>query len=252
MIPRLYLDPDATPNAAPRIEGTALRLSPEHSHHVVEVLRLSEGAPVTVFDGSGGEWQAVLSLAHRKAAQVRLEIHVAVEREARVAITLAQGLPQGDKMDWVIQKASELGAVAVQPLATARSLLKLDSERAAKRVAHWHNVAVAASEQCGRNRLLQIEPVARLTAWLVASAVQTSSVKLILDPQGALALTDVPAPATGAACLLVGPEAGFAPDEIALACANGFQAVRLSTRVLRTETAGLAAVAALLTAWRAW
>ena len=197
-----------------------------------------------LFDGSGGEVEARLAV-RGKAVFAQLGEARAVERESPLRIVLVQALASGDKMDWVVQKAVELGAHAVQPVQAERSVLRLAGERADKRVAHWQQVAVAACEQCGRNRVPEIRPLQALAPWLGA---HRDALNYVLAPGGAAGFADEPEP-KDVVHLLVGPEGGWSEVEMAAFDAAGCHRVRLGPRVLRTETAGLAAVAALQARW---
>jgi 16S rRNA (uracil1498-N3)-methyltransferase len=219
----------------------------------VQALRLRVGDDLTVFDGLGGEWPSVL-VSPPPAARVELLRHVAVERELPTHVTLAVGMPANERMDWLAEKATELGAAQVQPLVTARSVLRLDGERAARRAAHWQAVAQAACEQCGRNRLPHIAVPTRLDAWLAglpaAGDGSGAAGRCLLAAPGdghALPFATWAAGLTGSQNLLAlsGPEGGLGPDEIAWAQSAGFVAVSLGPRVLRAETAPLALLAAL-------
>jgi 16S rRNA (uracil1498-N3)-methyltransferase len=214
------------------------------AHHAERVLRLAIGDEVILFDGAGGECAATL-LALGKQPVARLGPRLAMERESPLAITLVQALASGDKMDWIVQKAVELGAVAVQPVAAERSLLKLSGDRAAKRVAHWQQIAVSACEQSGRNRVPVVGEILPLARYL---ALPAQGLRLILAPgaEGALARR---APPGGPLSVLIGPEGGWSPSELALAEHAGCAPLALGPRVFRTETAGLAALAALQTLW---
>jgi 16S rRNA (uracil1498-N3)-methyltransferase len=214
------------------------------AHHAERVLRLAPGESIVLFDGQGGECAATL-LALGRAPMARVGPRLEVEREAPLRVTLVQALASGDKMDWVVQKAVELGVAAIQPVAAERAVLKLSGERAVKRVAHWQQIAVAACEQCGRNRVPPVAEVRDLAAVLAAPAV---GMRLILAPGGALRL-DAAAQPEGPVTLLVGPEGGWSPGELALAERAGCMPLMLGPRVLRTETAGLAALAAIHTLW---
>lgn len=238
MIPRLY---------SPRpLSGDSAVLGDEAAHHVTRVLRLRDGDAVLLFDGSGGEWPGVLRASGR-GLSVALGGWRDVEREARLAVTLAQALPAGDKMDWVVQKAVELGAAVLQPLETRRSVVRLAGERAAKRARHWQQVAVAACEQCGRNRVPTVAGILELSDYL-AAVRQEDSCRLLLSPRGAVRLATLPPP-HGPLTLLIGPEGGLDEGEEDLARLAGFQAITLGPRVLRSETAGLAAIAAIMALW---
>jgi len=237
--PRFYCDIPLAPHAR-------LTLPQAVAHHAVRVLRLRDGDAVVLFDGQGGEYPAILRLEGR---DVWAETAAHDPREAELAgtITLVQGLPSGDKMDWIIEKAVELGASRVVPIAAQRSVLQLTGERQARRLTHWRRVATAASEQCGRNRILQVDAPLTLRQWLATAGAAPG---LLCHPgaahdlRGALAArATAPGPARELR-LLVGPEGGWTDDELAAAVAHGAQAIRLGSRVLRTETAGLALIAA--------
>ncbi|MDR2240509.1 MAG: 16S rRNA (uracil(1498)-N(3))-methyltransferase [Zoogloeaceae bacterium] len=217
-------------------------LPPAAAHHALRVLRLGVGDDVTLFDGSGGEYPGRIIEAG-PGVRVRLGVKNETERESPLEFTLAQALPSGDKMDFVVQKAVELGVARIQPLAAARSVMRLSGERAARRVEHWRQVAVSACEQCGRNRLPQIAPVRDLRQWLGSLPPDDGACRLQLSPHGGQRLRDV----AGARrfLLLIGPEGGFAPEEAEAARRAGFAELSLGPRILRAETAGLAALAAL-------
>jgi 16S rRNA (uracil1498-N3)-methyltransferase len=216
-----------------------VELSAAAAHHALKVLRLAEGTPLALFDGSGGELSARLEVRGRDAWAVAGHWQEP-NRESPLAIVLVQALASGDKMDWVIQKAVELGAVGIMPVQAERSVLRLSGERADKRLEHWRQVVIAACEQCGRNLLPAIAPVQGLAAYLGQHKDVT---RLILAPGGVRLAALLPAPQP--LHLLVGPEGGWSEDELALCLRAGCQAVGLGPRILRTETAGLAAIAAL-------
>ena len=237
MISRFHF-PDRLP------AGGEVALPEALAHHALRVLRLRDGEVVVLFDGAGGEVEARLAV-RGKAVFAQLGEARTVERESPLRIVLVQALASGDKMDWVVQKAVELGAHAVQPVQAERSVLRLAGERADKRVAHWQQVAVAACEQCGRNRVPEIRPLQALAPWLGA---HRDALNYVLAPGGAAGFADEPEP-KDVVHLLVGPEGGWSEVEIAAFDAAGCRPVRLGPRVLRTETAGLAAVAALQARW---
>jgi len=214
------------------------------AHHAARVLRLRDGEAVVLFDGHGGEVDATLAI-HGRRVSARLGARRDTERESPLEVVLVQALASGDKMDWVVQKAVELGVSAVQPVQAERSVLRLAGERAEKRAAHWQQVAVAACEQCGRNRVPVVLPVLGLPAWL---AGHRGGLNYVLAPGGAAGFADEPAPA-GCVRLLVGPEGGWSEAELAAFDAAGCRRVRLGPRILRTETAGLAAIAAMQVRW---
>jgi 16S rRNA (uracil1498-N3)-methyltransferase len=238
--PRLF-------HPGPLAEGAEVALDPVAAAHAVRVLRLAPGAPLVLFDGGGGEYQATLVAATRRGAAARIGAHRAREAESPLEVTLAQGLARGERMDLVIQKAVELGVTALVPVATARSVVKLDAERGGQRAAHWAGVVRAACEQCGRNRLPAVDPPCSLDA-LLARPPAAGERRLVLDPEAPRRLRELPRP-TGPVLLLVGPEGGLDGEEIGRAAAHGFERLSLGPRVLRTETAGLAALAALQALW---
>lgn len=226
--------------------GRSLTLPPEAAHHALRVLRLRSGDELVLFDGLGGEYPGRVVEA-KGIVRVALEEKRDIEREAPLALTLVQALPAGDKMDWVVQKAVELGAAAIQPVQAKRSVVRLAGERAAKRAAHWRQVAVSACEQSGRNRLPNIGAVVDLPHYLAGSP-DDNETRLLLSPRPGMRLSALPRP-PGTVTLLIGPEGGFDEDEERAALSVGFQAISLGPRVLRTETAGLAAMAAILALW---
>lgn len=220
---------------------------PEAVAHHLHVLRMAPGAALTLFDGRGGQYRAQLAELGKRRATAQVDAFDAAEVELPYALTLAQALPEGSKMDWIIEKAVELGVAAIAPLAARRSVVRLSGERAEKRHAHWEGVIVAASEQCGRNRLAALAPVADLGRWLDAPAAQP---RILLSPRATQSLAAW-AHANGpqALTLLVGPEGGFTGEEEEAALAAGALALSMGPRVLRTETAALAAMAMLAGAW---
>jgi 16S rRNA (uracil1498-N3)-methyltransferase len=228
--------------ATPLAAHSELVLPAAPSRHLLQVLRLREGAALTVFNGQGGEYPATLLGAVKSAARVRTGEHCPIERESPLTLTLLQGVARGERMDLVIQKAVELGVARIVPVLTDFSVVKLDAAQAAKRRAHWQGVAIAACEQCGRNRLPEVAAPTTLAEALSKLAADTR--RLLLEPDAAVSL---PAAAAGAhaVALLIGPEGGFSEPELALTASAGFTACRLGPRVMRTETAPLAALAIL-------
>ena len=245
--------PPARPAAAARFHvdaalppGALIDLPPGAARHV-QVLRLQPGAALRLFNGLGGEARATVERIGRSAVAVRIDGHEAVERELPCAVTLATGMPANDRMDALVEKATELGAAAIVPLLTERSVLRLAGERAERRVAHWRAVAVAACEQCGRNRVPSVAPVQSLADWLRAvPPAGAADARWLLSLAGD-ALPPVPPPAGGAAArrvwMLSGPEGGLSAAEETLARAAGFVPVTLGGRVLRADTAPLALLA---------
>jgi 16S rRNA (uracil1498-N3)-methyltransferase len=228
---------------SPLASGVSLALPAGAARHV-QVLRMQPGQSLTLFNGEGGEFDAVVTQMGRSDVQVDVGAHHAIEREAPQAVHLAVVMPANDRMDWLVEKAAELGAASIQPLHAARSVLRLQGDRATKKTAHWQAVAIAACEQCGRNRVPTVHPVRELSAWLAQTARADTSVRLLLTLRdGAQGLRQVPAGA--AVTLLNGPEGGLNSDEEDVALAAGFAPLTLGPRILRAETAPLAALAAL-------
>jgi len=228
--------------------GSEVRLAPEAAHHAARVLRLAVGEPVTLFDGHGGEFEARITRMDRGEVTIKTGAHLAVEREAPFDILLAQGLSSGDRMDLTLQKSVELGVTAIQPVTTERSVVKLKDERAARRAEHWQNLVIAACEQCGRNRVPPVAPLLGFGEWLGQLGPPRDELRLMLSPHATVSLREL-APARGRVILLAGPEGGLAPGEVQSAQSRGFAPVRLGPRVLRTETAALAALAAIQALW---
>ncbi len=225
--------------------GERLSLPAGAARHV-QVLRLQPGDAITLFNGGGGEYDAAVTRMGRSDVEVLVGQHHPVEREAVRAVHLALGMPANDRMDWLIEKASELGVASVQPLITERSVLRLSGERADKKQLHWQSIAVAACEQCGRNRVPLIHPVKAFAPW-ANTALDGSRYLLSLRP-GSLSLRDLVwagGPGAVAATFLSGPEGGLGEAEEQIALAHGFAAVSLGARVLRAETAALAALTLL-------
>ena len=234
----------------PLAAGAIVDLPEAVAHHLF-VVRMQPGDALTLFDGRGGQYRASLHDSGKKRASARVEEHQAVDVELPYAITLAQALPEGSKMDWIIEKAVELGVASIQPLAARRSVVRLSAERAEKRHAHWEGVIVAASEQCGRNRLAQLFPLTGVDTWLALPAAPPQPT-ILLSPRAGQSLSAwARAAGPQALRLMVGPEGGFSADEEAAAIAAGAIALSVGARVLRTETAGLAVTAALNGIWDA-
>ncbi|MCR4299743.1 MAG: 16S rRNA (uracil(1498)-N(3))-methyltransferase [Gallionella sp.] len=239
-MPRFYCPP-------PLPLGGLFDLPPEAAHHAARVLRLREGNRVEMFDGLGNECHGVIAGLGGKRVVVGDITASSVNRESPLQIVLAQALSSSEKMDWVIQKATELGVAEIQPLDTERSVARLSAERAAKRIEHWRQVTISACEQCGRNVLPEIHAPLDIMAWLQQMNA-LSDTKLILLPLGAASLHSLEKP-KGGAVLLIGAEGGFTQAESDAALHCGFSPIRLGARVLRTETAAVAGLAALQTLW---
>ncbi|MGE0332195.1 MAG: 16S rRNA (uracil(1498)-N(3))-methyltransferase [Ramlibacter sp.] len=226
----------------PLATGDSLELPANAARHV-QVLRLQPGAVVTLFNGEGGEYEATVQQMGRSHVRVLVGTHHAIEREAPRAVHLLVGMPANERMDWLVEKATELGVASIQPIVAERSVLKLKGERAEKKRAHWQGIAVAACEQCGRNRVPVVHEALGLHEWLVSGQAQGVRMVLSLQP-GAQPLSQA-APGDGPVTLLSGPEGGLSPAEEQAALAAGFVPVNLGPRVLRSETAPLAVLAAL-------
>ena len=230
----------------PLIPGLAVDL-PEHVAHHIHVVRLQVGAELRLFNGDGDEYLAHLDSVDKRRAHATVKAQVARDVELPYEITLAQALPEASKMDWIIEKAVELGVAAIQPLAAARCVVRLAGERAEKKALHWQGVIIAASEQSGRNRLARLAPIDDFHAWTGQQAMHK---RILLSPRGGQSLSGwakhQPAQALA---LMVGPEGGFTAQEEDAAIANGALALSMGPRILRTETAGLAALAALGALW---
>jgi 16S rRNA (uracil1498-N3)-methyltransferase len=233
----------------PLCAGAHVDLPEGAAHHAARVLRLKSGDELTLFNGEGGEFEACIERIDARTVGVRLGAWRDIERESPLVVTLVQGLATGERMDYAIQKAVELGVAAVQPVTAVRSVARLDMSRAEKRILHWRQIAISACEQCGRNRIPEVLPLHDLDDWLAEPS--TASVRLLLMPDAPRTLADITRP-SGNIEFLVGPEGGLAPDETAAALRAGFNAVRLGPRILRTETAALAALGALNTLWGDW
>ena len=216
------------------------------AHHAVRVLRLKTGDAVVLFNGQGGEVPGTIAQLQANRVTVALHAPLETERESGVAVTLLQALTGTDKMDLVIQKAVELGVARIQPVVTERSVVRLNGDRAQKRLAHWQGVVVSACEQCGRNRLPEVMALAPLRERL--DEAQRAAARWVLLPDADQRLRDL-TPPDGEIALLVGAEGGFTSAEHSAVRTCGFVPVCLGARVLRTETAGLAALAAIQTLW---
>jgi 16S rRNA (uracil1498-N3)-methyltransferase len=231
----------------PLVVGTSVDLPEAVAHHL-HVVRQQPGAALTLFNGEGGQYRATLAELGKRRASAAVEAFEPVDIELPYALTLAQALPEGSKMDWIIEKAVELGVAALEPLAAQRSVVRLSAERAEKRHAHWQGVIVAASEQSGRNRLARLAPLAEFGNWIGQPAGQAP--RILLSPRATESLAGwARARPPQALTLVIGPEGGFTSQEEDAAIAAGALPLSIGPRVLRTETAGLAALAALGALW---
>jgi 16S rRNA (uracil1498-N3)-methyltransferase len=227
---------------APLQTGLTLSLPAGAARHV-QVLRLQPGDVITLFNGEGGEFDATVTRMGRSDVEVEVGVHHPVEREAARAVHLLAGITANDRMDWLVEKATELGVASITPLVAERSVLKLKGERADKKLAHWQGVAVAAAEQCGRNRVPTIHPAVTLNEWLKTAPPGVRWVLSLSEGTRPLAHLVASCPSGEAVTVLSGPEGGLSPGEEAAALAAGFEPVTLGPRVLRAETAPLAVLA---------
>jgi 16S rRNA (uracil1498-N3)-methyltransferase len=235
-LPRLYVD-------TPLSEGSHLELPEGAAHHAARVLRLKDGDAVVLFDGRGGEYEARLVIPGRGQVSAETAAWRDPERESPLRVTLVQGISSSDKMDFTIQKAVELGVATIQPVFSAKSLVRLSGEREAKKLAHWRRIVIAACEQCGRNRLPEVREAMSVEA--CGRTPSEATLRLLLSPEGTAGLKDVKPNIGQTIAVAAGPEAGFSDDEEQVLQRAGFVPVRLGPRILRTETAALAALAAL-------
>ncbi|HVN44899.1 MAG TPA: 16S rRNA (uracil(1498)-N(3))-methyltransferase [Steroidobacteraceae bacterium] len=232
---RVYLDAALEPGASVTLPASA-------AGHLTRVLRLKAGAAVTVFNGRGGEYAATITRLRGSAVTLTVGEHVPIERESPFPLTLAQGVSRGERMDLVVQKATELGVSRLVPVLTERSVVRLDEEQSDRKSSHWRAIVIGACEQCGRNRLPEVALPARLHEFLRQPA--GDAVRLLLSATATRRIEDVARPAKGA-MVLIGPEGGLSEAEQEQALTAGFTAVNLGPRVLRTETAAIAALALL-------
>lgn len=239
--PRFYLDKALAPD-------TLIGLPPGPARHA-QVLRMQPGFALTLFNGQGGEWQAEVVHMGRTEVQVRVRHHVAVEREIGVPVTWALGMPTNERMDNLVEKATELGVTRLQPLVCERSVLRLQDERARKKVVHWQAVVVAACEQCGRNRVPEVAPVLTLPTWLgTLPEAAVPGTRHMLSPRAASVWQPPGAGAERPLVFLSGPEGGLTANEEAWALQQGFTAVHLGSRTLRADTAPLMVLSVLAAA----
>ena len=230
-------------------EGVMVTL-PEHAvAHLVRVLRLGLGDPVTLFNGDGFDYQAKISCLLKKTAEVQVLGQCRVDNESSLHLTLAQGIARGEKMDLILQKATELGVIRIAPMITERTEVRLDNERAAKRMLHWRGVVVAACEQSGRARVPEVMEPQTLANFV---SDPTPELRFILDPLAGKIIADAGIAPGQRVTLLIGPEGGLSERDRLVLRAAGYQGLRLGPRILRTETAGLAALAAINALFGDW
>lgn len=239
-IPRIYQPTSLA-------KGQLIELDAQAAVHLSKVLRMKSGDDLVLFNGEGGEFEASVEVLERRAVKVRVGEFVARELESPLELVLAQGISRGERMDYTVQKAVELGVTRIVPINTERTTVNLKSERQAKRREHWQAVVNSACEQSGRNRVPVVEEVVSLGPWL-AQAQEQKGLKLVLHHRAEQGLKDLVQP-QGPVTLLIGPEGGLSAHEIELAQGVGFQPLCLGPRVMRTETAALAALSVLQWQW---
>jgi 16S rRNA (uracil1498-N3)-methyltransferase len=226
----------------PLVSGKGIGLPEQAGLHLTRVLRLEPGAPVTLFDGSGGEYAGTLERDGKKY-WARVGAHDPVERESSLDITLLQGVARGERMDLIVQKATELGVTRIVPVMAERTVVKVDAKQRERKLEHWQAIAIAACEQCGRNRVPPVS--APMTLADALAALPATGLRCLLAADGGTSLAAAARNVRGPVVLLIGPEGGLAEPERQVAGMQGFGAYRLGPRILRTETAGLAALATL-------
>jgi 16S rRNA (uracil1498-N3)-methyltransferase len=231
---RVYVDEPLSVGRTISVQGSA-------ANHIMRVLRAREGDALTMFDGRGGEYGARIIGFRKDAVTVDVQEHREVERESSLELTLAQGISRGERMDWVMQKATELGVTRIVPVVTERTVVKLDDRQAERKLDHWRAIVVAACEQSGRNRVPEV--LAPVPFYEALGIVDSSITRILLSPAGAQRARDLANPRRIA--MLIGPEGGLSENEQEAAVAAGFLQVSLGPRILRTETAAIAALTAL-------
>jgi 16S rRNA (uracil1498-N3)-methyltransferase len=238
----------------PLLSGDVITLPDDVTRHV-QVLRLQPGDIIVLFNGTGGEYSAEIVDMERRDTKVRIGAFSDIETEPPYQLTLAQGIAGSDKMDWLIEKAVELGATNFVPLTTSRSVVRLSGDRALRRQAHWQRIVQASCEQCGRNRMPEVAATREIGTWLglMPKTPAEGELRVLLSPRANVSFSSLPEhPPSGEVTVLVGPEGGFSSPEEAAALDHGFIAVGLGPRVLRTETAGIAVLSALAARWGGW
>jgi len=230
----------------PLTSGAVVSLSAAGAYHVARVLRMRPGAPLIVFDGSGMDFPSEIVDVDGDQVSVRLRSQTPATGESPLRITLVQGISRGERMDWTLQKATELGVIGVAPVLTSRSVVRLDEKQAAKKHAHWRAIVIGACEQCGRSRIPTVGMPVQLRDHF--ANVRKDGMRLVLSPSAPASLAGI-ASLPSKVDLLIGPEGGLDDDEISAAQKAGFMPVRLGPRVLRTETAGVVALTVLQALW---
>ena len=237
-VPRIYTNQTL-------LLGEELTLSKNSSRHLVSVLRMKVGQSAILFNGEGGQYIGRLTNASKTNSTVLIDGFSAVEKESNLKIHLAVGVSKGDRMDWIIQKATELGVTEISPIFTGRTEVKLSGSRLDKKLSHWQQIAISACEQSQRNRVPSINPILSFDAWL---ELKHNGLKLLMNHLGDLGLSEI-SPKDQHIVLLVGPEGGLSENEICVAEASGYTSVSMGPRILRTETAPVAALSILQSLW---
>lgn len=238
-MPRFYTPGTLAP-------GALVKLLDSAATHASRALRMKVGDTAVLFNGDGNDYPCELTIMNKSEVSARIKTVRANHNESPLQITLVQAISSGDRMDFTIQKAVELGVSRIQPVSSQRSVVKLSGDRAEKRREHWQNVVISACEQCDRAVIPQVMPAVSLPQWLAQA--ETGALRLLLAPDASQKLNDLPRP-TGLIQLLIGAEGGLTQDEVRLATSHGFTSVQLGKRILRTETAALAAISSLQTRW---
>jgi 16S rRNA (uracil1498-N3)-methyltransferase len=223
--------------------GTRIAVEGTAANHITRVLRLRAGQPLTLFNGNGAEYAATILELHRDAVVVEVGQEQAMNRESPLPLTLAQGISRGERMDWILQKATELGGSRIVPVFTERSVVRLDAKQAERKLQHWRAIAIAACEQCGRNTVPEIAPPTDVFEYL-GHGVAPHTTRLLLSPTSDVSMDEV-GMSTAGVTVLIGPEGGLTETEQEVALRSGFTSVRMGPRVLRTETAAIAALTIL-------
>jgi 16S rRNA (uracil1498-N3)-methyltransferase len=223
--------------------GTRIAVEGTAANHITRVLRLRAGQPLTLFNGNGAEYAATILELHRDAVVVEVGQEQAMNRESPLPLTLAQGISRGERMDWILQKATELGGSRIVPVFTERSVVRLDAKQAERKLQHWRAIAIAACEQCGRNTVPEIAPPTDVFEYL-GHGVAPHTTRLLLSPTSDVSMDEV-GMSTAGITVLIGPEGGLTQTEQEVALRSGFTSVRMGPRVLRTETAAIAALTIL-------
>ena len=238
-IPRIFIDTELS-------ENTSLVLPDSSFQHLCKVLRLKSGHPIRVFNGKGGQYNAMLSDVEKRSASIKVADFEMLENESPIQVTVGQTLSRGERMDYAIQKAVEAGVFAIQPLFSQRCEVKLQDNRAEKRQQHWQQVATSAAEQCGRGIVPVVYPPIELTEWILNC---NEMLKLTLHHHSAKPIRQFEKPINNRIALLIGPEGGLSEKEVQLSENAGFNAISLGPRVLRTETAPIVALSVINTLW---